>query len=184
MLGMWDVYTGHGAPHGESQGTVSLSTDLGGCLMEEQLNERPDYSGWSFNSSSPVTGQWHRKHVDKAGRRIALSGRLVGDAMVMSGAVASPSGQVLVRVTWDPRSSTEVRQTWEFSRDGGGRGRSSASSRTSNNDERIRPPRNATSTFPRRSLDPRPYWCCIVVTLPGLLLYLSNQLRRYSCVRR
>ncbi len=119
MLGTWDVYTGRGTPHGQSQATVSFTTDLGGCLVEEHLDEQPDYSGWSFNSWSPVTGQWHRTYVDNAGHRIALSGGVSGSAMVMRGTMASPSGPVLVRVTWDPRSSTEVRQTWEFSRDDG-----------------------------------------------------------------
>ena len=119
MIGDWNIYTGHGTPNGAPQGHATFNSDLGACLIEEHNSETPDYRGWSFNSWSLVTQQWHRTYVDNEGHRIALSGGLSGKAMVMAGTQNSPSGPVMIRVTWDPQSTTEVLQTWEFSRNGG-----------------------------------------------------------------
>ena len=119
MIGDWNIYAGRGTPNGAPQGRATFSSDLGACLIEEHNSETPDYRGWSFNSWSIVTQQWHRTYVDNDGHRIALTGGLAGKAMVMTGTQSSPSGPVTVRVTWDPRSSAQVLQTWEVSRDGG-----------------------------------------------------------------
>jgi len=119
MLGDWDVYVGRGKSNGAPEGHAVFNSDLGGCLLEEHNSEAPDYRGWSFNSWSLVTQQWHRTYVDNGGHRVALSGGISGRAMVLTGTQTSPSGSVMIRVSWEPESATEVLQTWEFSRDGG-----------------------------------------------------------------
>jgi len=119
MIGDWDIYVGRGKPNGAPEGHAVFNSDLGGCLVEEHNSEAPDYRGWSFNSWSLVTQQWHRTYVDNGGHRIALSGGLSGHTMMMTGTQSSPSGSVTIRVSWEPETQSEVLQTWEFSRDGG-----------------------------------------------------------------
>jgi hypothetical protein len=119
MIGSWDIYSGRGTPNGKPQGQTTFSSDLGNCLVEEHSSEGPSYIGWSFNSWSLVTREWHRTYVDNAGHRIALKGGLAGDAMVMTGTQSAPGGDVTIRVTWRPMSPSQVIQTWDFSRDGG-----------------------------------------------------------------
>jgi hypothetical protein len=118
MLGTWQVHQGDG---NGAQGTATFTTDLNTCLVEETFSGPSEYEGVSFNTFDVFTQHWLRTWVDSDGRRIVMTGgRDATGAMVLQGERPGAGGRTIgVRITWRPVSATEVRQTWEFSRDGG-----------------------------------------------------------------
>ncbi|HEY4303231.1 MAG TPA: hypothetical protein VGM82_02085 [Gemmatimonadaceae bacterium] len=113
MLGRWKIYASPARLL--SLGETRFGLDLGDCLMEEHVDAPGNYAGWSFNSWSLFTQQWHRTYVDNLGHRVALAGGLTNGDMILSGTQATLFGPMMIRVTWHPVSPSEVRQTWEAS---------------------------------------------------------------------
>ena len=118
MLGTWQVHQGNG---NGAQGTATFATDLNTCLVEETFSGPGGYQGLSFNTFDVFTQHWLRTWVDSDGRRIVMTGGPdAAGAMVLQGERPGAGGRAIqVRITWRPVSGQEVRQTWEYSRDGG-----------------------------------------------------------------
>jgi hypothetical protein len=114
MLGRWNIYL-FAARRGPSLGAATFNADLGDCLMEEHVDAPGSYAGWSFNSWSVFTQQWHRTYVDNLGHRLAMAGGMSNGDMVLTGSQPTVFGPALIRVTWHSVSPGEVRQTWEAS---------------------------------------------------------------------
>jgi hypothetical protein len=122
MIGTWNVHQGTGQG---SQGTATFSKDLNQCLVEEHFAALGGYEGISYNTFDVYTQLWTRTYVDNQGQRLFMTGGLTGTDMQLVGTKGALSGaEVMLRVTWSPVSTDEVRQTWEFSRDGGNTWRS------------------------------------------------------------
>jgi hypothetical protein len=119
LLGTWDVYEGDGSAEA-SQGTLSVATGAGGCLIEESLAGHAGFAGLSYAAFHPQAQRWFRAYMDTDGRYIRLNGTFDGTRMVMTGnRLAANGALVVVRVTWDPVAAGRVVQRWEFSVDGG-----------------------------------------------------------------
>jgi hypothetical protein len=118
MLGTWRVHQGNG---NGAQGTATFTADLNTCLVEETFSGPGGYQGLSYNTFDLFTLHWIRTYVDSDGRRLVMTGGPdATGAMVLQGERPAAGGRAMqVRITWRPVSATEVRQTWEFSRDGG-----------------------------------------------------------------
>jgi hypothetical protein len=117
MLGSWRVHEGNG---NGAQATVVVTSDLRGCLIEENFDGPGGYEGLSYNTFDVYTQKWHRTWVDTDGQRLVLSGGFENGSMVLTGTKLTAGGQtVTVRLTWTPDGLDRVVQRWEFSRDGG-----------------------------------------------------------------
>jgi hypothetical protein len=117
-IGQWQVTT----PDGKPAGTNSISSILNGCVLLEEWTSAGGGSGKSFNLYSARRKQWHQTWVDASGGLLELDGSLnEAGEMVLAGSqpLRDGSGTAHNRITWTPRSPTEVRQHWEVSTDGG-----------------------------------------------------------------
>ncbi|MEN8376469.1 MAG: hypothetical protein ABFS34_13570 [Gemmatimonadota bacterium] len=113
LVGSWTVMADDA-----QVGSSEISTDLRGCMFEEQFSSGTGLESIAFMYFDPRDGLWHRIYVDSEGERVELEGALVGNAIVLTGTEAHRSGTVDVRVTFAPGASGPT-QTWEVSRDGG-----------------------------------------------------------------
>lgn len=111
-LGSWRVAPTSGAV----ATTVTYSTDLSGCLIEERLSGPGGYEAWSFNTWHTVTQKWHRTYMDNRGLRLVLSGGMVNGAMVMTGRYPMNGSSIDYRITWTP-DGERLQQRWETSHD-------------------------------------------------------------------
>lgn len=116
LLGTWQVRTG-GAT-GKSIGTMSVKKDLSDCLVETVF-EGMEYQGKAYSAFHFPSLTWHRTWIDQDGVRIALTGRLENDAMVMRGQRMVGGMPQEIKATWQPISPKQVNETWEISTDGG-----------------------------------------------------------------
>ena len=116
-IGEWDVRAEHGPVIGQS----TVRADLSGCLIEEQLDGVHGYRMRSFVSFGRGAARWFRTSIDTDGRRVQASGPRVANAVSVSGVRSRPgANDPLVRIVIRPgATASEVRQTWEVSRDGG-----------------------------------------------------------------
>lgn len=120
LLGTWDVYEGDGQGRGAAQGTLTVTTGAGGCLIEESITGHAAFEGLSYAAYHPQLQRWFRTYMDTDGRYIRLSGVFDGSRMVMTGnRIAANGGLIVVRVTWEPVAPDRVTQRWEFSLDDG-----------------------------------------------------------------
>jgi hypothetical protein len=118
LLGTWDVYEGQAV--GAAQGTLVVSSEAGGCLLEESITGHAGFAGLSYAAFHPQVQRWFRAYMDTNGRYIRLNGVFNGTRMVMTGnRIAANGALVVVRVTWEPNGADRVIQRWEFSLDGG-----------------------------------------------------------------
>jgi hypothetical protein len=73
-----------------------------------------------MNTVDPLTGQWHQHWSDNTGVVLDLAGAPTATGMLLEGSRPIPSGgSIFDRIEWTPLSSTEVRQLWQFSINGG-----------------------------------------------------------------
>lgn len=117
-IGDWQVTR----PDGKPAGTSRITRILNGCVLLEEWSGAGGGTGKSFNLYDRRHKQWHQTWVDGSGSLLHLAGGVdATGAMVMSNEQPAPSGAGTVhnRITWTPRSATEVRQHWESSTDGG-----------------------------------------------------------------
>ena len=117
-IGEWDVTT----PTGQAAGKNRITRILNGCVLLEEWTGTSGSTGKSFNLYDARRKRWQQTWVDGSGGILELHGRLTDDgAMVLMGEqpARNGSGTVLNRITWTPRSATEVRQHWESSSDDG-----------------------------------------------------------------
>ena len=114
-LGDWDVTN----PAGKAAGHNHITSEYGGCVLQEHWTGAGGSVGSSFNIYDPVRKVWHQTWVDNAGTLLEIEGGLKDGSMVMSGEQLQPDGKKLLnRITWTPKDG-KVRQFWETSADGG-----------------------------------------------------------------
>jgi hypothetical protein len=117
-IGEWAVTTPDGKPAGRNRITAILN----GCVLLEEWTGAGGGAGKSFNLFDARQERWQQTWVDGRGGILELHGGLTETgAMVLAGDRPAGPGvpPVRHRITWTPRSATEVRQLWETSNDGG-----------------------------------------------------------------
>jgi hypothetical protein len=120
LLGTWDVYEGQGIGQGAAQGSLTVRTGAGGCLLEETITGHASFEGLAYGSYHPQVQRWFRAYIDTDGRYIRMSGLKTGNRMVLTGNRIGANGAlVVVRLSWEPVASDRVSQRWDFSLDGG-----------------------------------------------------------------
>ncbi len=118
MLGEWSVRR-DGIP---SKLRSNVSTDLGGCLVEERIRGPRGYEAVAYSGFRSVTFVWNWMFMDNRGVQLLLSGpaTLTGTSMTLSGKKRDQHGTVVdVRVDWISTDPSTVEQRWSFSSDGG-----------------------------------------------------------------
>jgi hypothetical protein len=115
LVGSWTVSTADGLV----LGTSVVKTDLSDCLIEERFESSKGYQAVSFTYLDRVEQRFYRTYIDSEAERLELSGDFASGALVLSGTDGVPGGRAQVRVTFEPVSTGDVRQTVEISRDGG-----------------------------------------------------------------
>ncbi len=114
-LGDWDVTNPAGKPAGHNR----VTSEFGGCVLQEHWTGAGGSVGSSFNIYDPVRKVWHQTWVDNSGTLLEIEGGLKDGSMVMMGEQLQPDGKKLLnRITWTPKGG-KVRQFWETSADGG-----------------------------------------------------------------
>ena len=114
----------HG-PKDKVVGHSRIESILGGCAIAEHWSSGPSGAndGKSYNSYNRELGKWEQFWVDASGKRLLLSGGLVGADMVLEGVQLRPDPKTGVaqreRITWTPNADGSVRQLWQSSKDEG-----------------------------------------------------------------
>ena len=118
ILGDWTVRRG-GSP---SKIRSSVSTDLGGCLVEERMSGPRGYEAVAYSGFRSTTFVWNWMFMDNRGVQLLLSGpaTLTGNTMTLTGRKTDRQGRIVdVRLDWISTGATTVEQHWSFSTDGG-----------------------------------------------------------------
>ena len=115
-IGRWDVTE---AKTGQSAGRSLVESLYGGCVLRENWSET-GWQGGSLNTYSRATGQWRQTWMDQSGALRDFNGGLKDGAMVLVAHGQTQGGKpVLVRMTFTPSASGEVRQYSDYSVDDG-----------------------------------------------------------------
>ena len=115
LLGDWSV----DAENGQHLGYSTVTSDMEGCVLEEDFGTAGDYASQSFFGWDFRTSEWYRVHIDTEGVRLLLSGGLEGSSMVLTGSRPRAGGKDLyIRMVLTPEDANHVTQTWETSKDG------------------------------------------------------------------
>ncbi|HET9727215.1 MAG TPA: hypothetical protein VFP28_09900, partial [Gemmatimonadales bacterium] len=117
-LGQWEIEDFAGGEPPVDGGDDIITSELGGCAVFENY-AGGGFVGRSMNTIDPVTGQWHQHWSDNTGLVLDLAGAPTAAGMLLEGDRPTPSGTIHDRIEWTARSSTEVRQLWQFSNNGG-----------------------------------------------------------------
>lgn len=115
-LGNWKVTN---PDTGKRSGTSEITRVAGSCAIREQWSGAGGTTGISINYYDPADREWHQEWVGADGSILHLHGRLVGDAMILTGETQSDKGSVSNRITWTPLDGGKVRQEWSTSPDDG-----------------------------------------------------------------
>lgn len=114
-LGEWNVTS-----DGNQAGVNFITSQLDGCLVEENWTGAGGGQGRSMNAYDAATGAWSQYWMDQFGLHLRLEGGIESGAMVMQGPRALPSGGFAIdRITWTPEANGDVNQFWAFSLDDG-----------------------------------------------------------------
>jgi hypothetical protein len=118
-LGQWEIEDFAGGEPPVDGGDDIITSELGGCAVFENY-AGGGFVGRSMNTIDPLTGQWHQHWSDHTGVVLDLAGAPTATGMLLEGNRPTPSGGTIHdRIEWTPISSTEVRQLWQFSTNGG-----------------------------------------------------------------
>jgi hypothetical protein len=122
-VGSWEVYYYEGGQKGGLAGTNDIKLLFNDCVLQENWVHGGELVGSSYNIYSPLDKKWHQTWVDNRGTLLVLAGEFKDGKMILEGQHPgrNPGVTVTERITWslvddDPN---QVRQFWEFSRDGG-----------------------------------------------------------------
>jgi hypothetical protein len=114
------VYEGHGNGGGAAQGSLTVRTGAGGCVLEESLTGYAGFEGLAYGTYHPQVQRWFRQYMDTDGRYLRMTGLESGNRMVLTGNRIGANGAlVVVRMSLEPVTSDRVSQRWDFSLDGG-----------------------------------------------------------------
>jgi len=114
-LGEWNVFN----TQGQQVGTNKVVLLADGCIVEENWESAGGGVGKSFNFYNPTTRKWHQSYMDNAGSNWMMDGELKEGVLRYEGAIFSPTGKVLVHMTFYNLGPDKVRQTAETSSDDG-----------------------------------------------------------------
>jgi len=116
-LGRWRVVD----PQGKSAGTNVVTSEYGGCAVQEHWSGVGGDRGSSFNIFNAPTGKWHQTWVDNAGTLLLLNGGSPrAGVMVLTGSRRTRKGRIVEdRITWTKLGEHRVRQLWDYTADGG-----------------------------------------------------------------
>ncbi|MEO7360494.1 MAG: hypothetical protein ABI120_09190 [Gemmatimonadaceae bacterium] len=118
LLGQWTVRS----PASRKAMTSVVSTDLGGCLVEERMHGPGGYEAVAYSGFRSATFVWNWMFMDNQGVQLRLSGpaTLTGTNMIMLGTRTDQHGVMTnVRVEWVMTDASTVEQRWSFSIDAG-----------------------------------------------------------------
>jgi hypothetical protein len=116
-IGDWKVSSKHGHRFGRS----AVTSDLAGCLIEENFSSKHGLRSRSFLFYDFTADRWFATYADNTGEHYELSGGLEGAKMVLTGDERLRRGKtVRIRATLEPADGG-VKQRVELSRDGGTR---------------------------------------------------------------
>ncbi|HEY3644055.1 MAG TPA: hypothetical protein VGM16_01845 [Gammaproteobacteria bacterium] len=97
-LGDWDVSVA-----GKTGGHNHITSEYGGCVLQEHWTGSGGSVGSSFNIYDPVRKVWHQTWVDNGGTLLEIEGGMKDGSMVMTGEQLQPDGKKLLnRITWTP----------------------------------------------------------------------------------
>lgn len=114
-LGDWDVFNKSDQRVGSN--TVQMLED--GCIVSENWTSAQGSTGKSYNFYNPITRKWHQSYMDTQGGNWMMDGEYKDGALKYEGAIYSPSGKVLVHMTFFNLGPDKVRQWAETSSDDG-----------------------------------------------------------------
>ncbi len=114
-LGEWNVAVANGRQAGTNK--VVMLAD--GCIIEENWEASGGGVGKSFNFYNPTTKKWHQSYMDNTGGNWMMDGELKDGVLRYEGTIYSPTGKVLVHMTFYNLGPDKVRQTAETSIDDG-----------------------------------------------------------------
>jgi hypothetical protein len=115
-VGDWDVLL----PNGKVAGRNTITSEYGGCVIQEHWTGAGGVAGSSFNTYEPATRKWHQVWVDNTGTLLQLRGGRDGEAMVLEGDVPTAEGGVdRHSLRLQPMPDGKVRQLWRSTSDGG-----------------------------------------------------------------
>ena len=116
-LGSWRVVD----PQGKPAGTNVVTSEFGGCALQEHWVGVGGDRGSSFNIFNAPTAQWHQTWVDNSGVLLVLNGGSPrAGVMVLTGSRRTRRGRIVEdRITWTKLDEHRVRQLWDFTADGG-----------------------------------------------------------------
>lgn len=121
-LGTWDVYP-TGRPRSGPPSENVVTSEYGGCVVQERWKGADGSAGSSFNIYDRVTKQWHQIWVDASGELARLHGGpdARGNLVYLGERPARPDevGPVPTRLTFERLGPDTVRQFGEASKDGG-----------------------------------------------------------------
>jgi hypothetical protein len=121
-LGTWDVYP-TGQPRSGPASENVVTSEYGGCVVQEHWTGADGSSGTSFNLYDRATKEWHQIWVDAGGRLAHLRGGpdARGNLVYLGERPARPDevGPVPTRLSFERLGPDTVRQFGEASKDGG-----------------------------------------------------------------
>jgi len=116
-IGEWEVVN---TADDQVVGQNTISPVMNGCALEENWVGGQGGKGTSLNVYNAASGSWHQTWISDTGTFLLLAGGWKDGSMVLQGEMTGAGGgKVMHRIAWTPGESGEVRQIWEFSRDGG-----------------------------------------------------------------
>ena len=116
-LGSWEVKLKDGTIAGENR----IEKIQGGCvLLENWTSSNGNFTGTSYNFFNAEAGLWEQLWLDSSGTILKLSGRRVGNQMILQSerTTNEDGSETIQRITWTLLSDGNVRQVWEVLRNG------------------------------------------------------------------
>jgi hypothetical protein len=112
-LGDWEVKD----PNGNAAGINLISSEFGGCVLQEHWVGSQGGRGSSFNIFSSADKKWHQAWVDDSGTFLNLIGNFEDGKMIL----VNDASVLTDRITWNlvDGNKDRVRQFWEQTNDGG-----------------------------------------------------------------
>ena len=117
MVGAWRVRTEHGLSVAKSE----VELDLSGCLFVERIDGLLGFESLTFFHYDAVTDRWTRGSMDNLGNWQEMTGPVdhSGGPIVLTGVRRLFGASVLVRLTIESVTATEMRQTLQTSANDG-----------------------------------------------------------------
>lgn len=118
-LGDWSL-TWKDKDGNELKGTNSITSILGGCVIQEQFNDPGSgFRGMSVSTYSSTTGKWQQTWVDNTGSYLDFVGEFTDGKMALQRTATGGGKQFLQRMMWYNISPDKLDWNWERSDDDG-----------------------------------------------------------------